>query len=56
MKIRVIFETKELEKVRNAFLFRCSGKKLGQYVKVFLIGGIFSIYVMKITQVAKTRP
>ena len=38
MKIGIIIETKEFEKAWNAFRFAVTSKKLGNEVKVFLMG------------------
>lgn len=38
MKIGIIIETKEFEKAWNAFRFAVTSKKLGNDVKVFLMG------------------
>ncbi len=38
MKIGIIIETKEYEKAWNAFRFAVTSKKLGNEVKVFLMG------------------
>ena len=38
MKIGIIIETKEYEKAWNAFRFAVTAKKLGNEVKVFLMG------------------
>jgi uncharacterized protein involved in oxidation of intracellular sulfur len=38
MKIGIIIETKEFEKAWNAFRFAITAKKLGNEVKVFLMG------------------